>query len=94
MGKKVIPDYCTATRAINGDRYYCQLDAFHGGDHQDGYGYWCVVPRELTPAEEAALMNEKYQRVPDWRGDPKRDPRLIKDLSSLIVPPPSFRKGK
>lgn len=90
--RKAIRSYCTSTRVISGSRYYCQLGAFHGGDHHDSYGYWPVEQRELTAAEEAHLMNEKYEMVPDWRGDPKRDPRLIKDLSSLIVPPPTFRK--
>jgi len=84
---------CTATRMIRGDRYYCQLERWHDGFHSDEYGYWRNITKlELTIEEERMLMREGNTKVRDWKGDPKRDPKLIKDLSSLIVAPPTFRK--
>lgn len=85
--------FCVAKREIHGDNYYCTLTPFHDGWHSDEYGYWRdITPLELTIEQERELMREQNTKVRDWKGDPKRDPRLIKDLSSLIVPAPSFRK--
>lgn len=85
--------FCKATREIHGDRYYCNLGLFHDGFHEDDFGFWRDVTKaELTIEQERMLMREGNTKVRDWKGDPKRDPKLIKDLSSLFVAPPSFKR--
>lgn len=79
----VIVLYCTKPRSEHPST---------GEDHSDGTHVWPCAFSDYSPRHLAALLREPQTKVRDWKGDPKRDPRLIKDLSSLIVPAPSFRK--
>ena len=79
----VVVAYCTKPRASHPPT---------GEQHSDGTHVWDCAFADYSPRHLAALLREPQTKVRDWKGDPKRDPRLIKDLSSLFVAPPSFRK--
>ena len=51
-----------------------------------------TTPQDYSEEFLLRLMREPRTRVRDFAGDPRRDPRLVEDLSVFFVPPPT--RGK
>lgn len=86
---------CAASTPRFGAVVYCTNEIAHGADvdHTDGTHTWPDIEREYSRQYLAKLAREPQTRVRDFAGDPRRDPRLVEDLSIFFVAPPTSRRG-
>lgn len=87
---------CASSTPEFGEVVYCtkprREHASIGEDHTDGVRVWKCAFSTFSPSYLARLAREPQTRVRDWKGDPKRDPALVDDVSKFFVAAPSFRK--
>lgn len=79
----VVVLYCTKPRETHSQT---------GEDHSDGTHVWPCAFESYGAAKLEKLLREPQTRVRDWKGDPKRDPRLVADVSKFFVAPPSSKR--